>query len=69
MNLTTQWDNQYGSVLKDAREYDHKLISKQLQSLVGRNVLHYFSSLNEVLVRWNGKWVEFDKYNKVFKVL
>lgn len=69
MTLSEQWDQQYLSTLNDAKYYDHHLVSKQLQALVGRNVQHYFSSLNEVLVRWNGMWVGFDVYNKVFKVL
>lgn len=69
MTLTEQWDQQYLSTLNDAKYYDHHLVSKQLQALVGRGVQHYFSATDEVLVKWNGMWVGFDVYNKVFKVL
>ena len=67
--LTEQWDTAYLKEAHDVKGYDHKLISKQLQSLVGKNVQHYFTMTDEVLVKWNGEWVEFDAYNKVFKVL
>lgn len=69
MTLSEQWDKTHLSTLSDVTYYDHHLVSNQLRALVGKNVIHYFSSLNEVLVRWNNKWVSFDEYNKVFKVL
>jgi len=53
----------------DTQSYNPILVSNQLKSLVGRNVQHYFSSMNEVLIKYNGVWGSFEDYNKVFKVL
>lgn len=53
----------------DTQSYNPTLVSNQLKALVGRNVQHYFSSLNEVMVKYNGVWGVFEDYNKVFKVL
>ena len=69
MTQSEKWDQQYLSTLNDAKYYNHQLISRQLKALVGKNVQHYFSSLNKILVKWNGMWVEFEVYNKVFKIL